>query len=82
MQWTRTAAKLEKEFSFENFSQALDFVVAVGEIAEEMGHHPDIHLINYSNVLIETTTHDEGNAVTDKDEQLAAAVDRLYADRG
>src|SRR5713226_5958527 len=35
---------LEKEFRFANFREALDFTNRVGELAEEQGHHPDIHL--------------------------------------
>lgn len=77
MQWKRSESKLCKEFSFENFEQAMEFVVAVGQVAEEAGHHPDIHLINYNKVVIETTTHEDGNTVTEKDEQLARKIDEI-----
>ncbi|MGB3635052.1 MAG: 4a-hydroxytetrahydrobiopterin dehydratase, partial [Rubrobacteraceae bacterium] len=33
---------IRREFRFENFREALDFVNQVGELAEEQGHHPDI----------------------------------------
>jgi 4a-hydroxytetrahydrobiopterin dehydratase len=36
------AAKLEKEFTFKNFADTLDFVTRVGELAESEGHHPVI----------------------------------------
>ena len=35
---------LEKEYSFKNFKEALDFTVKVGELAENQDHHPDISL--------------------------------------
>src|SRR5688572_19796390 len=35
---------LEKEFSFKDFREALEFTKKVGELAEEVGHHPDIYL--------------------------------------
>ena len=35
---------LEKEYLFKDFRQALDFTNEIGLIAEEEGHHPDIHL--------------------------------------
>jgi 4a-hydroxytetrahydrobiopterin dehydratase len=35
---------LEKAFKFDDFRQALDFTNKVGELAEEIGHHPDIEL--------------------------------------
>lgn len=36
-------SRLEKSFKFKNFKQALDFVNEIGYLAEEEGHHPDIH---------------------------------------
>ena len=35
---------LEKEYSFKNFKDALNFTIKVGELAENQGHHPDIFL--------------------------------------
>ena len=35
---------LEKLFTFKNFLDALAFTNKVGGLAEEQGHHPDIHL--------------------------------------
>ena len=35
---------LEKEYSFKNFKEALDFTIKVGELAENQDHHPDIFL--------------------------------------
>src|SRR3989337_467029 len=35
---------LEKEFRFKDFREALDFTNKVGELAEAIGHHPDICL--------------------------------------
>ena len=34
---------LEKEFSFKNFREALDFTNRIGALAEAQGHHPDLH---------------------------------------
>ena len=40
--WRATAGdtKIEAEFKFKNFRQTLDFVTAVGELAESEFHHP------------------------------------------
>jgi 4a-hydroxytetrahydrobiopterin dehydratase len=35
---------LERTFSFKDFDHALRFVNDVGRIAEEEGHHPEMHL--------------------------------------
>ncbi|MCW3482069.1 4a-hydroxytetrahydrobiopterin dehydratase [Neisseriaceae bacterium JH1-16] len=34
--------RLGRNFHFSNFKAALDFVVALGGLAEAQGHHPDI----------------------------------------
>lgn len=76
-EWEEKNNKLTKLFTFNNFKEALHFVNKVGLLAEEKQHHPDIHLQNYKEVLITTTTHDSGNIVTEKDNELAQAIDRL-----
>ena len=38
------AHHLRREFKLANFRKALDFTSAVGELAEEQFHHPDIEL--------------------------------------
>lgn len=48
--------KIEKDFNFKNFKEAMKFVNKVAEIAEEEGHHPDIE-ISYNKVEIELWTH-------------------------
>ena len=77
--WVEHNGALEKLFVFKNFTEALDFVNRVGEIAEKMNHHPNITLQNYNEVFIATTTHDAGNRVTKKDHALSEAIDTLTA---
>lgn len=66
---------LEKTFEFENFRQALDFTNRLGELAEEQGHHPDIHL-SWGKVRVEIWTH-AIDGLTESDFVLAAKTDRL-----
>ena len=75
--WQDSEGKLTRTFEFSNFVEALTFVNKVGEIAERLGHHPDITIRDYRYVAIATTTHDAGFVVTEKDRELAEAVDRL-----
>lgn len=75
--WENKADKLEKKFIFSDFREALSFVNKVGELAEKLDHHPDILITNYKEVVISTTTHSAGNKVTEKDAQLAEAIDKL-----
>ena len=48
--------KISQEFTFDNFANAMIFVNCVAHIAEEEGHHPDIH-IYYDKVKLSLTTH-------------------------
>jgi 4a-hydroxytetrahydrobiopterin dehydratase len=49
--------KLEREFKFKNFVEALAFINKVGAIAEDEGHHPDINLHSWNKVTITLWTH-------------------------
>ena len=75
--WNNVGDKLEKKFIFSDFREALSFVNKVGELAEELDHHPDILITNYKEVVISTTTHSEGHKVTEKDTELSKAIDKL-----
>ena len=68
--------KIQKQFSFKNFKEALAFVNKVGEIAESEGHHPDIRLFGYKNVEIELSTHAIGG-LSENDFILAAKIEEL-----
>ncbi len=49
-------ARIFKQYKFKDFIGAINFVNRVAELAEEEGHHPDIH-INYNKVTLELWTH-------------------------
>jgi len=76
MNWNKETEKIAKEFTFENFKEALAFVNQVGDLAESMDHHPDILIHSYKKVKISLTTHSSGK-VTDKDHQLASKIDAI-----
>lgn len=67
---------LERTYEFPDFAEALAFVNAIGEIAEEQGHHPDIHLA-WGRVGVEIWTH-KIDGLTESDFVLAAKFDRAY----
>jgi 4a-hydroxytetrahydrobiopterin dehydratase len=74
--WNFVNNQIEKEFSFENFAEALAFVNKVGLIAESLDHHPDILLHSWNKVKITVSTHSEGG-VTEKDFNLANKMEEL-----
>jgi 4a-hydroxytetrahydrobiopterin dehydratase len=66
---------LEKEFTFQDFKEALAFTNKVGALAEEQGHHPDVHL-SWGKVRIVLWTH-KINGLSESDFILAAKIDKL-----
>ena len=74
--WQETKDGLYQHFTFADFAQAFDFMGRVADIAEELQHHPR-WTNEYDNVEIWLMTHSAGK-VTDKDHELAAAIDRVY----
>lgn len=75
--WQEVNNQLRATFKFKDFVQAFAFMTEVAFYAEKMNHHP-----NWSNVWntveLALSTHDAGNIVTDKDRQLAAAIDQIF----
>lgn len=75
-EWDLTKKKsIERAFEFDDFTQAMDFVNSVAEIAEEEGHHPDID-IRFNKVHLVLSTHSEGG-LTDADFDVAERIDTL-----
>ena len=69
---------IERTFEFDDFTQAIDFVNSVSEIAEEEEHHPDID-IRYNRVRLLLSTHSEGG-LTETDFDLAERIDTLTSE--
>lgn len=69
---------LKKDFIFESFKEALNFVNIIAEISESLNHHPNIS-ISYNKVSLEIFTHDI-NSITDLDFNLAKKIDELSSD--
>lgn len=67
--------KLKKEFIFNDFKEAMEFVNKVAELAESEGHHPDIHIF-YSKVTIELWTHAVGG-LSENDFIFAAKLENI-----
>ena len=67
--------RLEKEFRFPDFRQALDFVNGIGALAQAENHHPDIELA-WGRVKVTLWTH-RAKGLTENDFILAAKIDAL-----
>ncbi len=74
--WTVIEGKrLQREFAFEDFRQALDFVNRVGALAEQENHHPNIELA-WGKATITLWTHKIGG-LHENDFIMAAKIDNL-----
>jgi ribonuclease HI len=74
--WQETNHGLYKQFNFENFKEAWAFMTKVAELAEEFQHHPRWEN-EWSVVQIWLITHEGEHKITDKDHQMAEAIDAL-----
>jgi 4a-hydroxytetrahydrobiopterin dehydratase len=75
--WALTAAgHLLRTYEFRDFAAALVFANRVGEIAEQQGHHPDLH-VGWGRCGVEIWTH-KIDGLTDSDFFLAAKADRAF----
>ncbi len=75
--WSHEDDKLKKDFSFDNFRDAIAFINRIAFEAEEQVHHPELFNV-YNSVSIALSTHDAGGKVTEKDLKLAKTIESLY----
>jgi 4a-hydroxytetrahydrobiopterin dehydratase len=77
-QWKLTAdrQRIRREWRVKDFLEGLGFFNKVGRLAEEEGHHPDLHLVGYRNVAIEIWTH-AISGLSENDFILAAKIDEV-----
>ncbi len=73
---THDGKRIRKDWVVKNFMVGLGFFEKVAKIAEDDGHHPDLHLEGYRNVWIELWTHAIGG-LSENDFILAAKIDKI-----
>ncbi len=74
--FTADGQRIRRDWNAKDFPAAIDFFNAVANLAEEEGHHPDLHLEGYRKVWIEIWTHAIGG-LSENDFILAAKIDQL-----
>lgn len=77
--WKEHDNKLQRTFLFSDFVMAFGFMTKVALVAEKMNHHPR-WTNTWNKVEITLSTHDAGDVVTEKDRELAKAIDKIYVD--
>ncbi|MBE0409480.1 MAG: 4a-hydroxytetrahydrobiopterin dehydratase [Anaerolineales bacterium] len=69
--------QLERSFKFDNFEQALEFAIKVGEVAEAQDHHP-VLVVEWGKVTVTWFTH-VIKGLHKNDFIMAAKTDGLYS---
>jgi 4a-hydroxytetrahydrobiopterin dehydratase len=73
---THDGQRIRRDWKVKNFLAAMVFFQRCAEVAEEDGHHPDLHVVSYRNVSVELWTHAIGG-LSENDFILAAKIDQL-----
>lgn len=68
--------RIRKDWQMKSFRAGMEFFNQVAELAEQEGHHPDLHLEGYRHAWIELWTHAVGG-LSENDFILAAKIDKL-----
>jgi 4a-hydroxytetrahydrobiopterin dehydratase len=68
---------LERNYRFNDFSEAFAFLTRVAMHAEKVDHHPEFTNV-WNRVDFRLTTHDAGG-VTERDLALAKAIEKMAA---
>jgi 4a-hydroxytetrahydrobiopterin dehydratase len=78
--WNVVDGAISKEYTFQSYLAGLNYAFAVGKIAEEKDHHPDI-LIKWRRVRLTLSTHSIGG-LSENDFVIAASSELLYKKSG
>jgi 4a-hydroxytetrahydrobiopterin dehydratase len=73
---THEGQRIRRTWTVRNFIAGIEFFNKVAALAEEEGHHPDLHLEGYRQVAIELWTHAIGG-LSENDFILAAKINEL-----
>lgn len=74
--WRFKENAIHREYNFSSFTEAMGFITEMAFACERMNHHPKL-LNVYNKVQIQLTTHDVGDKVTERDLNLAKAIETI-----
>lgn len=77
MSWQVTDKGLYRQFKFPDFITAMKFIQHAAVCMEKVNHHAS-WTNQYNIVEVWMSTHSEGNAITEKDYNLAAELDTVF----
>jgi len=74
--WIIKTQELQRVWIFDNFQEAMSFILRVAFLAEQHNHHPVIKNA-YNRVELQLNTHDADNQVTELDIALANSINQI-----
>ncbi len=75
-EWRREGDWIHRDVQGKNFVACVDMIRDIADLAEDEGHHPDLHLTGYKHLRISLQTHAVGG-LSENDFILAAKLNRL-----
>jgi 4a-hydroxytetrahydrobiopterin dehydratase len=79
--WREEDRKLSRTFNFQDFTNAFAFTSKVALLAAKNSHYPQI-IFERKKVTIKLSTDNVGGLVTQKDHNMAEAIDDAYSASG
>lgn len=73
--WAPVGDSLVTILETSGFSRGAALLPEIAQVADELGHHPDVD-VRYGTIVIRTTSHDVGH-VTSRDVELARRISRI-----
>lgn len=74
--WELKGRQIMKVYEFKSYLEGIEFVNALARLAEQMNHHPDLH-VTWRKVKVVLWTH-KFNAVSSLDTKFAAHAERIF----
>lgn len=74
--WNYSGDSIFKEFTRDNFADAVAFFVKIAFESEKADHHPDIKLHSWNKLTVTLSTHSE-KGVTEKDFFLLTKIENI-----
>lgn len=74
--WEFEDGAIRRRFICKNFKEAVAFMNKAATLAEDEGHHPDIHLTGWNKVELVLSTHEIGG-LSENDFVLAAKINEF-----
>jgi 4a-hydroxytetrahydrobiopterin dehydratase len=78
--WRLLVQALHARFDTASYAEGLTLLAAIGVVADELDHHPDLDL-RYGHLNVKLSSHDVGG-VTDRDVRLARRISELAREAG